>query len=259
MFKDIYFFTLTFYKNDDIGNVRSKLAISCFKNILELGSKLIVIDGESTHQDFLREMARLKEKYKDNFILETKPELCMSGSRLYGLQKAIQISDENSIFFCTDPEKSGLITKENILNCIKPIIEGKADIVIPQRSDVTFETMPSFQKIVEQGCNEQFNKLFMKFDKKILDYWIGVRIFNKRALESFLNYKPNREYPWGFLFISLMMAKKEGLKFASSENNVEFDYHVLTQIEEGNESFNYKRILQTATLFAEFGKMNTLI
>ncbi len=136
-FSDLVIFTATLYKNDAVSKLRQELAKKFFANAKNLGIKCVVVDGGS-NQEFLDEL-----KGFDNVELIVDPKASMGESRREGLQKGIGQFDA-PYYLWVEPEKYDLIKEESLVAMIQGLRDGRADIVVPKRKDLS--TMSEFQK-----------------------------------------------------------------------------------------------------------------
>lgn len=120
--------------------LRADLASKTILKAAEVGYKIIIVDGGSL-DEFLR-------SFEDSgaTILEQKG-VGMGASRREAIQAAYDTS--RKIIAWTEPEKHHYI--QELKKTALPILEGWADIVIPDRGSL--DTYPEFQKKAEEIGN----------------------------------------------------------------------------------------------------------
>jgi Ni,Fe-hydrogenase maturation factor len=181
--------TITLYPNwkpklgatrrmDDIEGVRGDLAIDMLTSAREKGLQILVVDGGSS-SSFYSELQKIQgiKLYKDE-------NSTMGASRRIALLEASKQSGTQIIVW-TEPEKASLI--EHIETLTDPIIQGKAEVVLPQRDNNGYDSYPKYQATWEKKANHKFNELLRdhKIDDKLrdaYDVWIGPRIIKNEPL-----------------------------------------------------------------------------
>lgn len=127
---------------------RFKLACEAVKNAVIAGNPVVVVDG-SPDPEVSREMTRL-------------------GARVFPeLHKGIGATKRQSFFHATEialgegyPAVLAVEAEKDLAafvpDILRPILAGKADIVVPERSEAGFESYPEFQRTSEVAANKVF-------------------------------------------------------------------------------------------------------
>ncbi len=168
--------------------LRGDLAIETIQSATRQGFHLIVVDGGSS--DSFLEAVRGTQA-----ALYAQEEAGMSRGRQQAFRLASQVEGVKVIGWI-EPEKVAM-ANEGILAPAKEIIDGGADIVVPERDAGAFASYPDFQVGFEQESNRLYNRLLRRFglypeDAPDLDAWFGPRFFKNtpEILELFtLNYE----------------------------------------------------------------------
>lgn len=226
--KRVIIATSTLYRADnETDKIRAKLALEMIRKAKKEGYKIIVVDAGSP-----KEIRDEFEKGGAIVILENNPET-MGASRREAFREAYNQGAE--IIIWMEPEKHDYI--RSIRKSIRPIIENKAEMVIPERKSL--RSYPKAQQYIELFAN-----LFWKeLTGTDLDMWFGVRIFKRELAHYFLEYRGEYGDKWDSLFIPIMNALSDGKKIKS----VEIDYihdDRQTKNEEHSLDFYKKRIEQ---------------
>ena len=178
---------------DDYSNVdkiRGDLAIETVKAVINGGHRCVIVDGASPE-------SLLNTFRKAGAIVLKEEERGMSASRQQGFKHASEIEGV-SIIAHMEPEKVKM-AKECLLEAAQPILKGEADVVIPERSEEGFNSLPGYQKEDEQLANAKFTnvlKLAGLLDQNSpdIDFWFGPRLFRNdpELVQLFLRkYKYN--------------------------------------------------------------------
>jgi hypothetical protein len=223
----------TFYRADsESDRIRAKIAKRTIRNATESGYNIVVVDGGS-FEEFLREL----ESY--GLRITPQKEKGMEASKREVFQAAYDSG--RKVVTATEPEKEGYIA--NIPRVVRPILEGKADLVIPDRRPL--RNYPALQ--VEA---ESFGDLcWFRLTGYDLDMWSGLRAFDRYFTRYFSEYRgiyPN-ERGQTLLYIPVMDLIADGHRVTG----VKIDYtHPIEQreFEEGNPEFDKKRIKQLEEL-----------
>lgn len=185
--RDIAFMTTTFYKNwqplpegatrdaDDADGIRGDLAIKTLASAKENGFQVAIVDGGSTDA-FRSALTDIIGKPASD---EKQRGMSPSRRQVFGEASALQ---DAKVLVWAEPEKVSMAQADNIQKAAKPIIEGRADVVIPKRDDAAFSTYPEYQVTWEKEANSKFNKLLRKNgllpdNMDDLDAWFGPRLF----------------------------------------------------------------------------------
>ncbi|TSD02436.1 MAG: hypothetical protein Athens071424_82 [Parcubacteria group bacterium Athens0714_24] len=246
-FSDLVIFTTTLYGEDKTSLVRLELAKKLFANAEKLGIKCVVLDNGSS-KNFLQEVA----KYK-NVKLIIQPAFGMGEGRRRSLQEAMQmVSPEikNPNFLWTEPEKDGLITKENLNAMINGLRNGSVDIVVPQRKNK--DSYPKFQARIETRANKRAKELggmSQDFPNEEIDLWFGPKMFNLTGAQYFLDYKGKLD-KWDAIIKPVINAYKDGKTIGVTPVDFTYDQSQRKD-EEGNKEFKKKRFEQYVKILEE--------
>ena len=225
--KKVVIATSTLYRaNNKTDIIRSDLALKTIKKARKEGYEIIVVDAGSP--------LNLRDKFEKAgaIVIEDKSNT-MGASRREAFREAYDRGAE--IIIWMEPEKHDYI--RNIEKSIKPIIENKAEMVIPKRK--SFNSYPKAQQYIEPFAN-----LFWKeLTKADLDVWFGVRIFKRELAHYFLEYRGEYGDKWDSLFIPIINALADGIIIKSVEINYRHD-SIQTKSEEHSLEFYKKRIEQ---------------
>ncbi len=223
--------TSTLYREDNVTDkIRAKLALKTIKKARKDGYEIIVVDTGN--------WIELRKRFEKSgaIVIEDKSET-MGASRREAFREACNRNAD--IIIWMEPEKHDFI--RSIKECVKPIIENKADIVIPKRKSV--KSYPLAQQLIEPFAN-----LFWKeLTKSDLDMWFGVRIFRREVSHYFLEYRGEYGDKWDSLFIPIINALAKKKKIVSIEINYKHDKSQ-TKDEEHSIDFYKKRVEQLNTL-----------
>lgn len=173
--------TTTFYKDwlpsqsatsMNADQIRGDLAIEAIKVAVEKGYQLAVVDGGSSAA-FKDALSVLGIRVID------QEEKGMSASRRQVFQEAAILRGVDAICW-TEPEKISMV--ENLGKAVKPILEGRADIVVPTRTAESYKTYPEQQVKSEQKANHLFSEVLrltglLPIDNPDLDTFFGPRVF----------------------------------------------------------------------------------
>ena len=252
--------TTTFYKDwlpshsgtsMSADQIRGDLTLEAIKVAVEKGYQLAVVDGGSS-AEFRKTLS-----VRGVRVIDQK-EKGMSASRRQVFQEAAAFPGVDAICW-TEPEKISMI--ENLGQAVKPILEGRADIVIPTRTAESYKTYPEQQVKSEQKANHLFSNvlrvtgLFPK-DSPDLDTFFGPRVFRNdpEIIQLFSRQYRLKEdsrlaaivKPDSYLnstFFPIMLALEKKLRVIS----IPIDYHHpqrQTDFERGNTEFEIKRVTQ---------------
>ena len=145
-----------------------------------------------------------------------------------------------------EPEKLDYV--KEIEKTAIPILEGKADLVVPDRRIVVNEKYflphyPTSQQNEELFGDDCWREL-TGFD---LDVWCGPRTWNKETAKYFLNYNGEYGDKWDSIFIPVMSAILDGKKVKGVKVNYVHPKEQ-TAFEEGNYDYTIKRFNQLTNL-----------
>lgn len=177
---EIAFSIITFYPKwysekvrsvSDTDKIRGDLALEFINKASGLGYQVVVVDGKSSKkfQNELKKYPNIKITVRNGFKRSpAKRKAFRIASKLPGVK----------VIIATEAEKVSLI--DSAIKLAKPIIEAKAEIVIPKREENLFKrTHPDYMFESEiEG-----NKLYIQqltdhgFKVKDLDLFFGPRVF----------------------------------------------------------------------------------
>lgn len=219
--------TSTLYREDnETDKIRASLTLRTIKKARKEGYEIIVVDSGS------KEDIRKNLKEAGAIVILDSSDT-MGASRREAFREAFNRGAE--IIIWMEPEKYDYI--RSIKKSVKPIIENKAEMVIPKRKSI--HSYPKAQQYIEPFAN-LFWKELTGFE---LDMWFGVRIFKRELAHYFLEYRGEYGDKWDSLFIPIINALADGKKIES----VEIDYihdDRQTKNEEHSLGFYKKRIEQ---------------
>ncbi len=223
--------TTTFYNSSsESDKLRAGIAKRTFETAIRLGYQIIAVDGGSS-QELIGEFEKIGVKVSKQI------KRGIGNSRRQAFQEAYNSKKE--IIIWTEPEKRSII--KEISKIIKPIIENKADIVIPKRKSLSSYPL-------EQQYAESLGNLFWKqLTGTDLDMWIGVRAFRRESCSYFLNYNGEYGDKWEILLIPVINAIYDKKKVTSIEINYQHPVEQ-TRLEEKDLNFFKKRIEQLTSL-----------
>ena len=179
--------------------------------------KVLVIDDGST--DKTVEVAR---KAGADFIISNKKNLGLAPTFRRGLEEALRLGAD--IIVNTDADYQ--YNQKQIPKLIKPILEGKADIVLTNRNIFSLDHMPLSKKI-GNSIATQVTRLVSGFDVK--DAQSGFRAFSREAALK-LNVLSDYTYVDLIVFNSTTNVtdtfsdgeSEKSLTFTGGENNTEY-------------------------------------
>lgn len=176
------FAVITYYPKWHLGNIRSladtdkirgDLALEFLKKATDLGYQVVVVDGKSS-KSFRRELKKFP-----NVRSTGRNGFKRSPAKRRAFKIASQLPDIK-VIIATEAEKISLI--DCVPEIIKPILEGKADIVIPGREDKLFkETYPDYMYKSEVEGNKLYLDKLSEYGFKVdpnLDLFFGPRAFS---------------------------------------------------------------------------------
>jgi glycosyltransferase involved in cell wall biosynthesis len=229
--------TTTWY---DLGKesdrLRAGVALRTVEKAIELGYEIVVVDGGSDGE-FVGEMK------KSGARVCVQKEKGMGVGRREAMRRALGLRKKAMVWM--EPEKEPLVRLLD--KVVEPIIEGKADLVVPKR-----ESMNSYP--AEQQHSEWLiNRYWQLLIEKKLDICFGPRAWGVELTGYFLNYNGEYGDKWEAIFITVMEMLRDGKRVVG----VEVDYEhprELTKIEQGNIEFVEKRIEQLGGLVKAMGR-----
>lgn len=248
----------------DTQKIRGDLALKLFHQVNKADYQLVLVDGGSA-ADFIQELSQFKSL---KLIQHKHPK--RSPLRRQAIKAAAKLSKVRVIVM-TEPEKVDLI--KSIPKIVEPILESKAEIVVPIRENKLFKSsFPKFQYQSEIKGNQDYNKLLR--NKKILksfhpdfDWFFGPKalVNQSQTLKLFLERfeSQNSHLPKKYrlfdaedfsntVYLPVVRALKQGVAVESIE--ISFTYPLLQQKNEISTSkteFKVKRTAQRLILLSD--------
>src|SRR3989344_5305508 len=116
--------------------VRGDLALEFFTKATKLGYKVVVADGRSS-KTFNKAVSGIQD-----LIFIRRRKLNPVDSKLHVIKRIAKLPDIKAIVL-SEPEKVSLLNY--VVQITKPVLEDKADIVIPERNQDLFQkTYPAY-------------------------------------------------------------------------------------------------------------------
>ena len=233
--------TTTLYNpNNPSDMIRTEIAKKLIRSSTGLGYKIVVVDGGSS-DEILEEFEKSGALVK----LQTKPGI--GNSRREAIDYATGL--KRDLVAWAEPEKGDYI--QELWKTALPIIEGKADMVIPDRR-------PLSGYPVDQKYAEDLGNLFWKDLTGVdLDMWSGPRTWRRDLSIYFTEYNGEYGDKWDSTFIPVMNAVLDRKRVIGVKINY---IHPPDQakVEERDINFHRKRIHQlydlTNALFEHWNK-----
>ncbi|MBM3199818.1 glycosyltransferase [Candidatus Woesearchaeota archaeon] len=223
--------TSTLYNPDLESDIlRSEIAKNTIRQSTSLGYETIIVDCGS-HDKLLKEFERYGAK------VSNQKEKGMGNAKRQAIQEALDTKKE--IITWTEPEKQSFI--KDVSKTAEPILENRADIVIPKR-----KSLKSYP--VAQQYAEHFGNLFWKtLTGHDFDMWFGPRTWKRELSDYFLNYKSEYGDKWDIFFLPIIDMMVDKKKLLSVEVNYTHPKKQ-TRLEEHSLEFCKKRIYQLDNL-----------
>lgn len=162
--KSVAIATTTFYPDwfltqyGSVSKVRGNLAIELVHEVVERGYQIVVVDGGSS-DDF-------KSRLEDMGVsINPEQQQGMSASRRQSYREASNIPGVE-VICTTEPEKLSFV-RNCLTQSVEPILNGRADIVVPKRDKESLTTYPNYQVDFETISNFKWNSLLR--DRNLLD------------------------------------------------------------------------------------------
>jgi hypothetical protein len=154
----------------------------------------------------------------------------------------------------TEPEKVDFIN--HVWDVARPLLEDKADVVVPMRNRSLFElTYPIEQYHSESFANLHFDSLARQYDgfKDVnIDWTFGPFAFNATLANKWLEYTGNS---WDAQMIPYVRGiRNDGWRVQSVEVNFKHPSEMKEQ-EQGNPIWTSKRLHQLNVLFELLGSV----
>lgn len=171
--------TTTFYQSTT--ELRFHLACQLVGNAIGAGHDVVIVDGspdDTVYEAFKKIGARVyKQTSRD-----------MGGSRRELFKIALDCNDEKSIFLWVEPEKVDVIRL--IPKIIAPLEQNEAEIVIPSRTQKSWESYPTFQVASEQKANF----VYLETIGKPFDPMFGPVAYKRGVAAFFAECNPAQEF-----------------------------------------------------------------
>jgi glycosyltransferase involved in cell wall biosynthesis len=138
-------------------------------------------------------------------VLNHAVNLGAGGATRTGFRYALRVSTSEDDLFVT-MDSDGQHNSKDVERLVKEINSKDIDIVVGSRLLVNTQSMPWYRKIGNNGLS-YISKLI--FGIKVKDTQSGMRVYNKKALKSIINYSSDR---YSFCTETLWMARCAGLR-----------------------------------------------
>lgn len=178
MNSNIVLVTTTFYH--DINELRYQLFLKTVDEAKRYGYPVIVVDGSPEEMT----TGKIQEL---GITVHRELVRGMGSARRFAFFSAREFAREQNvnnknIYVWLEPEKYDFI--RSVSQIIQPIIDNVADIVIPKRSQSSWETYPEFQVISEREINRVYHEItgLSEFDSSF-----GPVACNEGVLPYFIN------------------------------------------------------------------------
>lgn len=132
--------------------IRGDLALEFAHKVLEAGYYLVISDHNSP-KTFLKELPSTQSL----ILIRRKKEGSSGHGKRVAIEKAVRIPGAEVIILC-EPEKVSVVTS-CMHQLVESVLQGKADIVIPRRSENLFKsTYPQYMYESETEGNRIYNE-----------------------------------------------------------------------------------------------------
>ena len=224
--------TTTYYNPDsESDRIRAEIAKRTVRSAINLGYEVALVDAGSSDC-----LVREFERYGARLFLSSDG-FTMGWDRRKSIQNASRLG--RRIVAWTEPEKENYIPE--LWKTALPIIEEKADMVIPDRRPL--DSYP----IVQQYAENLGNLVWRELTGLDLDMWSGPRTWRNELSYLFLEYEGRYGDKWDSIFVPVIDAVLKGKKVIGVKVNYKHPKDQ-TQSEEGNIAFHMKRIEQLSSL-----------
>lgn len=219
--------TTTF--SPSLQDLRAQLALKTCTAAIEHGYQIVVVDG-SQSAEFKEALCATGARVIDQVLSG------MGASRREALNAGLTMVDDGGVVVWLEPEKYPLIPFLD--QCISPVMEGGAHVVIPRRR--TLQNYPVYQQWSELTANWLLGDITGRRD---IDFYSGPRIMSWKTAHLMAQYDgrcgDNRYNDrWEILFIPLLWFIEKGLRIVS----ITIDYvHPIEQLVEDNQAVREKR------------------
>lgn len=178
--ENITILTATLYKK--ITETRFQLACQLIENAVAVGYDVVIVDG-SIDSAIGRALAKAGAK-----VHRQASEQGMGNQKRELFKLVAKDDNKAAIFLWTEPEKADLIRW--IPQIVAPIQRGEADLVIPERTPVSYASYPAFQVESER----QINAVFTDVTGKYFDVAFGPVAFGRGVLSYFAECYPAKRF-----------------------------------------------------------------
>ncbi|HSV94534.1 MAG TPA: hypothetical protein VLH94_00950 [Spirochaetia bacterium] len=275
--------------------IRGDLAIESIKFALGRGFRVVIVDGGSS-EDFVKRLGEVAVEVKNlhdemvkvhDLIVEQEVDRGYSGARRQALRRAEELREEGvRAIVMMEIEKTS-ITK-NVEKLVKPILEGMADVVVPERGikvnlakknshvqeeNEDFRGYPPYQAYSEMWSNKMLNRLLVsaklrRADEPVLDLFGGTRVIanDPDVLEDFYqkhdviagetDINPKMYFDVAYAPIAYLLSKNRKVL------SVPIEYHhpeAQTATEIGVVNFDEKRDSQRNMITTEMAKQTRFL
>lgn len=271
--------------------VRGDLAIESIKMALKKGYRVVIVDGGSS-EDFVNRLKEISAEVKadavdeniqiHDLIVEPETDRGYSGSRRQALKRAENLREEGvKAIVMMEIEKTGIT--ENVEKLVRPILDGSADMVVPERGikintskkdphvkeeEEDFRGYPPYQAYSETWANKILDKLLVSAHLKnakdpVLDLFGGTRVIKNdpEILEDFYQKhtvvsgetktNPKMYFDAAYAPIAYLLAKKRRIVSVPIEYQHPAE-QTATEIDVAN--FDEKRDSQRNMITSEMAK-----
>lgn len=177
--ENILLLTTTFYPSKDV--LRYKIALKTISNAINAGYKILVLDDSPYEAHIPEEF----EKLGAIVFKQTEKGLGNSKREIFSLGKRECESNGYKAVLWLEPEKDDIV--RFIPHIAEPIIKNQADISIPFRTEISWNSYPFFQIQSEREGNLALAKILNRSD---LDCYFGPIAYSKDSIKYILNMKP---------------------------------------------------------------------
>ncbi len=156
--------------------IRGDLAIEFVHKTIDAGYYIAIADKNSP-KTFLKELS----KNPLLTLIRRKAEGSSGRGKRMAIDRAVRIPGVEVIVLC-EPEKVSVVT-DCLTHMVVPVLEGKADIVVPKRNDALFKaTYPQYMYESEVEANSIYNEALysnnmLSKSMPALDWFFGPRAF----------------------------------------------------------------------------------